>query len=397
MNVQKKSKGNVGIEEYRGKFRLRLPRAISPEGKQIYLITGLDTNDINRRRVSSVVNLMEEDIITGNFDVTLYRYKENLEALKQPHLTLVHSKAPQPDLMELWDAYTDYMKPQLAETTYIRDYARKYRNHIKALPIKDLEDSVAIRDYLLTTLTTNAAKRVLTYLAACCKWAVSSGLINENPFTGISESIKLPKHDSDAIDPFSQSEMNIIIKAFEETREHYAPFVKFLFWTGCRTGEAIALQWKHINPECTQITFAESYDSALHIRKSTKTGKARKFPINGKLKALLMSIKPPNPSPECQVFTAPTGGIINNTRFSNQVWKGSIQGRKTYTGVLQKLVDAGAVERYRCLYNTRHTFITLMLAEGLTVSAVAKLVGNSPTIILRHYAGNIAPLELPEI
>jgi integrase len=28
---------------------------------------------------------------------------------------------------------------------------------------------------------------------------------------------------------------------------------------------------------------------------------------------------------------------------------------------------------------------------------VAKLVGNSPAIILKHYAGNVAPLELPEL
>ncbi|MHC5826952.1 MAG: site-specific integrase, partial [Nostoc sp.] len=65
--------------------------------------------------------------------------------------------------------------------------------------------------------------------------------------------------------------------------------------------------------------------------------------------------------------------------------------------VIQGLLEAGKIERYRCPYNTRHTFITLMLAEGLTVSTVAKLVGNSPEIILKHYAGNTVPLNLPEL
>ncbi|MBD2208752.1 tyrosine-type recombinase/integrase [Nostoc linckia FACHB-104] len=397
MNTAKKIKGNVGIEEYRGKLRLRLPRTVTEGGKQVYLSTGLDANEVNRRRVSSVANWMEEDILTGQLDPTLDRYREKLEAYRQPQLTIVKPKTPQTDLVELWDRYCEFMKPQLASTTYIKDYARKYKNHIKSLPTKDLTQAIAIRDYLLTELSPNAAKRVITYIAACCKWAVGSGLIKDNPFAGMSEDIKLPKHDSDAIDPFTKEEMNIIIQAFEETRPHYAPFVKFLFWTGCRTGEAIALQWKHINSECTQITFSESYDSALNIRKGTKTGKSRKFPCNTQVRQLLLSIRPSSPDLEQSVFTSPTGGIINNTRFSNQVWKGGKVGKKQYKGVIQQLMNEGKIDRYRCLYNTRHTFITLMLAEGLTVPTVAKLVGNSPEIILKHYAGNTVPLELPSI
>jgi integrase len=397
MNTAKRVRGNVGIEEYRGKLRLRLPRTVTEEGKQIYLNTGLDAHEINRRRVDSVANWIEEDIITGQLDPTLERYREKIESYRQPQLSLLKPKIPQADLMELWGQYCAYMKPQLASTTYLRDYARKYTNHIKALPTKDLGQAIAIRDYLLTQLTPNAAKRVLTYLAACCKWAVISGLVKDNPFTGMSEDIKLPKHDSDAIDPFTRVEMNIIIKAFEDIRPHYAPFVKFLFWTGCRTGEAIALQWQHINSDCTQITFSESYDSQLNIRKGTKTGKSRKFPCNSQVRELLLSIKPFKPDSEQSVFTSPTGGIISNTRFSTQVWKGGIISHKNYNGVIQGLLDAGKIERYRCPYNTRHTFITLMLSEGLTVSTVAKLVGNSPEIILRHYAGNIVPLVLPEL
>lgn len=397
MNTAKRVKGNVGVEEYRGKLRLRLPRTVVDGGKQVYLSTGLDANEINRRRVDSIANWIEEDILTGNLDPTLDRYKEKLGTYKQPQLTIVKPNTPESDVLQLWVKYCEYMKPQLAPTTYRRDYARKYHNHIQSLPTKDLSQAIAIRDYLLTQLTPNAAKRVLTYLAACCKWAKASGMITDNPFTGMSEDIKLPKHDSDTIDPFSKVEMNIIIKAFEETRPHYAPFVKFLFWTGCRTGEAIALQWKHINPECTQITFTESYDSQLNIRKGTKTGKTRKFPCNNQVRELLLSIRPDAPNPDQTVFTSPTGCIINNNKFSTQIWKGTRMGKKFYKGVIQILLEEGKIERYRCPYNTRHTFITLMLEQGLTVTTVAKLVGNSPEIILKHYAGNTVPLTLPEI
>jgi integrase len=399
MGAQKKPKMAVNIDDKEGKLRLRLPRSVAG-GKQVYIYSGLDATEINVKRVSGVANWIEEDILTEQLDPTLAKYKEKLASFKNRHLVVVEPRKPvEPrfNLLTLWDRYTEYMKPQLAETTYIKDYSRKYRNHIKSLPSHSLDDSVAIRDYLLANLTTNAVKRVLTYLSACVGWAVKSGLVKDNPFMQMSADIKLPKSDDDAIDPFSKSEMDAIIGAFEANKPHYAPFIKFLFWTGCRTGEAIALQWKHIAPDYSVITFSDSYDGATKVRKCTKTGKSRRFPCNNRLKELLRELRKANQSPDDSVFTSPNGGMISNTRFSQQVWQGGKQGTKTYTGIMPALVASGAVERYRCLYNTRHTFITLMLGEGLTVSTVAKLVGNSPAIILKHYAGNVAPLELPEL
>ena len=42
---------------------------------------------------------------------------------------------------------------------------------------------------------------------------------------------------------------------------------------------------------------------------------------------------------------------------------------------------------YRKPYQTRHTFITLALDNGLDAKDVARLVGNSPEVIYKHYAG----------
>ncbi len=49
--------------------------------------------------------------------------------------------------------------------------------------------------------------------------------------------------------PFTSEEIKAIIQGFEQDRyySHYAGFVEFLFGTGCRTGEAIGLCWKHLN------------------------------------------------------------------------------------------------------------------------------------------------------
>ena len=102
------------------------------------------------------------------------------------------------------------------------------------------------------------------------------------------------------IDPFTVSERDAIIEAFENHRyyKHYTNFVRFLFLTGCRTGEAIALKWKHVDRQLTNITFCESYSSHFGIRKDTKNHQSRQFPINAQLRSLLTSIKPGNLDPE---------------------------------------------------------------------------------------------------
>lgn len=169
----------------------------------------------------------------------------------------------------------------------------------------------------------------------------------------------------------------------------------FLFLTGCRTGEAVALQWRYINTDVTTITFCESYNSSLRLRKTTKTGRSRTFPCNRVLQELLRDIRPTDYQPTDLVFTSPTGKPINNVRFINEVWKGSVTKKQTYKGIVTELVKQGSVRRYRPQYNTRHTFISMVLEAGLTIPQIAALVGNSPTVILRHYAGCLSQVDVP--
>ncbi|MEW6497703.1 MAG: tyrosine-type recombinase/integrase [Cyanobacteriota bacterium] len=375
----------VGIEKKNGRLRLRLPRSVA-DGSSRYISTGLTPEDF--RKAQAIAWQIEDDIKTGNLDTSLKRYKSAFQQKQK-----IVKRSPE-DLVSLWSKYSDYMRPQVAETTYEKEYKRKYKSKIGQLPTKDITQVATIKDWLLSQHSVDTTKRVLTQISACCNWAKSSGLIESNPFLGTASTIKQSKA-SKQIDPFSIAERQAILEAFQENKNHYHSFVSFLFATGCRTGEAIALTWRHISQDLAYVIFSESYDSQLGIRKGTKTGKTRRFPVNRPLRLLLETIRPERPSQDALVFPSPTGIYINNAKFTNQVWRGCTVGGKTYRGIVTDLVNQGLVERYRPPYNTRHTFITLALANGLTVSQVASLVGNSPEVILRHYAGSQV-LEVPE-
>ncbi|MEH1768992.1 MAG: tyrosine-type recombinase/integrase [Nostoc sp.] len=385
------SKGTVGIENFRGRFRLRLPASVA-KGASRYFSTGLDSTIENRKKAQVLAWTIEEDIAKDNFDWTLNKYKPNNGSLFQAQEWVWN-------LEKLWEKYSEFMRSQLAETTFEKDYVRKFANHIKTLPTKDARQAIQIRDWLLANFSTETTKRVLTYISACCRWAVRSKLLPINPFEGLAAEIKGSKNNATTtIDPFSVKERDAIIAAFEahKLHKHYVPFVKFLFYTGCRPGEAIALQWKHINIDCTEILFAESYDTKLNIRKTTKTGKSRRFPCNARLRQLLLEIKPSGFDPTAIVFPSPRGGLIDASKFTSQVWRGCKSGKKIYKGIVTQLVETGEVSRYRPPYNCRHSLITECLERGVPVTQLARWLGNSPEIIFKHYSGVLGENIVPE-
>jgi integrase len=275
---------------------------------------------------------------------------------------------------------------------------RVFTKYLAKLPTHDLERANEIREHVLKNIPVDSAKRFITRLSACCNWAVKSGLITINPFKNMASEIKLPKSASSEgvndINPFSTKERGQILAAFQSNlacskysrvnHSYYFPYVFFLFNTGCRPSEAVALQWKHITSDCRFITFEQAVVESEHgqvCKQGLKTQERRKFPCNGRLQNFLLSIKPENATPDNLVFPSPLGTWIDSGNFRSRIWK----------PVLAKLrID------YRKPYQARHTFITLALENGLDAKDVARLVGNSPEIIYRHYAGNKRELFMPE-
>lgn len=378
---QRNKRGTVGIEVKQGKLRLRLPRTIADVNAR-YISTGLDDTPENRRKVQVKAWQIEEDIQNGKLDPTLTRYKFNHPSI------IVKRTTDEPDLRQLWSAYCEYRKPLVAVTTYRNQYLVYYTNHISRLPSYSLDDVADIRHFIVSTLSNTVARLILTQLNACCRWALKSGLINHNPFVGMTAELKRQGWASEDIDPFSRDERDAIIQAYKDhpTHHHYYNFIRFLFLTGCRPGEACALRWRHVNE--TYILFTETYNARHHLTKETKTGKSRRFPINEQLADVLNSNRATSSSysPETYIFTTHHYGLpINNEKIPQLLrWREIVNG----------LVADGLVQRYRPPYACRSTFITLALGAGLTVSQVAALVGNTPTVLLKHYAGN-AVVDVP--
>ncbi|MDV2992472.1 MAG: Tyrosine recombinase XerC [Chroococcidiopsis sp. SAG 2025] len=354
---------------------------------------------MNRNLARAKANPIESDLAYERFDPTLAKYKpQSLTTITPitPITPIASATTPKSSLADLWSKYIEFKRTQVSQSTVAKDY-KKVESHIQKLPtkflddaieIRDYDDAIEIRDYLVKNLTPNAAKRCLTQFSACCNWAIKSALISNNPFQGMAAEIKTPKskaseHD---INPFTIEERDRIVSAFEANRyySYYAPLVKFLFLTGCRPSEAIALQWKHISSDFHFISFEQAVtisENGLALKEGLKTQERRKFPCNSRLQALLQSIQPEILYPDELIFPSPEKKYIDFHNFRNRAWKRILQSLNI---------------EYRKPYQTRHTFITLAIENGLDAKDIGQLVGNSPEIIYRHYAGYKRELIVPE-
>jgi integrase len=356
----------------------RLQLVFTYSGRRIYLSLRLPDSKQNRNYAEMQARQIQNDILAGHFNPNqLDKYTPQKAASKKAEVAEIVS------LRDLWERYSQYKSNQLAQSTIAKDFDR-YANHIDRFPSDSIRDAVAIRDHLLQTTTPNAAKRVLTNLGAACNWAVRSNLILVNPFIGMAADIRATKDGGRGIDPFTADERDLVIETFKERDPYYAPLVELLFRVGCRPSEAIGLQYRCIGTDCESITFEQSVtpsEFGLKLEAGTKTQDRRVFPCGANLRDFLRSIVPSNRDPTAFVFTGVKGGFVNWNKFSSGHWK-----------PVMAALNLGD----RTPYQTRHTFITLALESGLDAKDVAALVGNSPEIIYRHYAGAKKTIVAPD-
>lgn len=384
---ERHSKGTVAIIVSNDRLQLRFNYG----GKRHYLSLGLSDTQVNWKVAEAKAKLIEADIIYERLDLTLNKYRPQLAAKIDAPVTPVST--PCLPLIALWEKYTQHRSSKVTQSTLVRDYG-KIAKRLQLIP-KGVDNPAAVKAWLLSNYSQEVARRTLVQLNACSEWGVKAGLVLENGFDGMPNEVRKISRGENRT-PFSAAERDAIIKAFEENtysskfaltpHSHYSSYVKLLFMTGCRPEEAVALQWKHISKDCSKIRFEEAIPSDTRIRGPLKTDIPRTFPCNPQLQALMKSIKPPDAKGSDPVLPSPTGKEIDTHNFLNRTWKPVVEG----------LVKAGEGEQYLPQYNARHTFITLALENGLDAKDVAYLVGNSPEVIYKHYAGVKRDLQVPE-
>jgi len=275
MSEGKASKGSVVIQSYRGRLRMRLPRSVSREFFNIdqkYIALELDDTPENWAMAEKYRTMAEWDIKYDEFDPSCTKYKPHqisssrstdpiankieanhrkaMRRLAADEALLAPYKAK--PLLPLWDEWVSTL--DLSARTANVHYA-----YIRRMIEKAGESATTYNhDWFIkyvdpkgNSLSARTWNDRLTYLRAFGEWLRSKGYVQQLIYS----ELKNKKGEKKEIEPFTLEEMNRILSAFRNNEfcsryspvkhSHYADFVYFLFATGCRTSEAIGLQWKH--------------------------------------------------------------------------------------------------------------------------------------------------------
>lgn len=182
-----------------------------------------------------------------------------------------------------------------------------------------------------------------------------------------------------AIDAFSAQERDTILRHLQskQSTQELWQLAMLCFYTGCRIGEAVALEVSDVDLDSGRIRFHRGIyqrKNKVHTKEGLKTQAFRYFPINAQLEVFLKG----------RMEGRQEGRLLELTFNYGK-------GRKEW----KKELEACGV-RYRKPYAMRHTFITLCLGKGIPVATVAEWVGNSPAVIYQSYASG-TKCEVPEL
>lgn len=203
------------------------------------------------------------------------------------------------------------------------------------------------------------ANRALAVVSALFNYAIDSGLCSDNPTRGVKQ-YRLKKHDR----YLTTDELIRLGEALTRAEESYfsrfaIAAIRFMLLTGCRSGEALTLQWKWLDVEHGMAKLPDS-----------KTGQKVLLLGAGALQ-LLDGLDRQKGSP--LVFPSSVGGT---TPISIQkVWRH-----------IRETADLGDLR----LHDLRHNFASAAVSSGQSLYIVGKLLGHTQSQTTERYA-HLAP------
>jgi integrase len=360
----------------------------SYQGKQRSLGLRLLDTPQNRAIAQGVASQIQLDLVTGQFDTTLDKYRlERDKPTKTNNRGLVTVEG-------YWHAYCNAKRASWKENTR-RKINERYAILWKAINPKKAKfadlNAIKLNDKLLKVTKQNRA--IFETLSAIHSWAINQGLLENQPNRFKAILSDLPKHNwqqSPTPKAFTTDQKKQILAWFDKNAVQYYGFVSFLFLTGCRPSEAVGLTWEQIklgkHPNLGAITFdrSVSFRSGVAVyNQGSKNNRSRKFPVNQEL-YYLFSVTP-------QIGGCP---YVFSTTGKNM---GAGQKSHIHLPTLTKKYWKRCMNELNLsyeIYCCRDTFITEQIKKGSPIAVVSLWCDTSTRQIETRYLDRQLSLEL---
>lgn len=198
-------------------------------------------------------------------------------------------------------------------------------------------------------------------------YAIECRFIHTNPCLRV----KLEKIPEPSLNILTDSQIKVFLRQAEQTGTEWFPIWSFGIYTGLRSGELIALRWKHIqhNEGRPIIRVQESWTKQGGYKPYTKNKKIRTVPINSSLQRLIDRLKSENPNASPDDFVLPQLSTWRQGDASKEL------------GAFLRGCDLPVIR----FHDLRSCFISQCLLNGVTPTVVMKMVGHSEMKTMMRY------------
>jgi integrase len=235
-------------------------------------------------------------------------------------------------------------------------------------------------------LRVKTIKNQLALLSTILSAAVEAGRLGVNRLVG-SKTLRRPRavkaeDGGDAVEVFTPAQVNALLDALPA---HYVPLVQTWVSTGLRPGEVVGLRvgdidWTHhvLHVQRTHWHGVDYVPKTKGSRRTVDIGDQLLGVLGGAVRARFSDGVADLTTP---LFVTPTGARIDLGRFRRGIW-------------MAALAKAGLA--YRRPYILRHTFASLVLAQGQSVAYVSAQLGHSSPMMTMNVYGRFLPRERRE-
>jgi len=176
------------------------------------------------------------------------------------------------------------------------------------------------------------------------------------------------KRHAPEVEVWTRDEARDLIEAAEGLETIHEE-LRFLFGTGARRGEMLALQFDDLDFERSRIHLRRSLQLDGETQNGTKWGKARWVPMAQSLRSMLDEKRVDN-------------DVLHYTdyRVFGRLWTQS-QFRQQF----ERVRRLSGVRPFK-LHTTRHTAISWALSSGMSLRKASEIFGVSQATLEKHYA-----------
>ena len=277
-------------------------------------------------------------------------------------------------LEELSREWLEHKRTRLASHTY-QDYRAIVEQriiprlgHLEAAQIQPLYIQEFINEIGKTSPRT--ANKALTVLRQIFRYAVQWRYCTFNP----ASSVDRAAYKRPTIDVLNEEEAARLLAAAQGLD---LAVISLALGCGLRKGEVFALQWGDIDWIRGLLTVSRSREAGDRI-KETKTGRIRTVVLPDWVRDNLAAHyqEQGRPGPEAWVFPGESGGTMDPSNWH----------RRNF----QALFRAAGVRRVT-FHSLRHTYASLLLAQGVDPLYVSRQLGHSTITITMDTYGHLLP------